>query len=269
MSRSRPLQILTLLCGLSVLLLAAGEPKQRVLVSKTERMDFPPNATLRLANSVGVVTVEAWDGPGVEITTTKSTKVEYEARDREKAIHELDNVHITAERHGDELVIATTFRRRAFPPPYPFDKRIAFYPLTRDVNFDLEYRIKVPRNGGIVVNHAIGEVNIDGIAGDIQVTLLRGEIMLHLPEEERRTIHASSKFGHVDSDFPGQQKRRGWITGHRVVYKDSAAAHKLNLKVGNGNIVILKTRVPKTPEPAVRAVAREARAMHDGERSGP
>lgn len=237
--------------GTGCLLLAADEPKQRVEVSKTERIDFPSGGTLRLTNSVGVLTVEAWDRPDVEITTIKSTKAEVEAQDRAKAMHELDNVRVAAERHGDELVITTTFRHRGFPPPYPFDKDISFYPLTRDVSFNLEYHIKVPSNARLIASHTLGEVNIDGLISDIHANLLQGEIMLHLPEEERYTIRAKSNFGHVDSDFAGVEKRRGWLLGHRIVYDDSAAMHKLNLKVGYGNIVILKTRIPKPPEPQI------------------
>ena len=35
--------------------------------------------------------------------------------------------------------------------------------------------------------------------------------------------------------------------------ESTAAAHKLNLKVGFGDIVLLKTRTPKTPEPMIPA----------------
>jgi hypothetical protein len=239
--------------GTTSLLVANDEPKEKAEVTKTERIDFPPGGTLRLTNSVGILTVEAWDRPEMEITTTQSTKVTVDARDRDKATHLLESVHVMAERKGDEVVVTTTFPYRRFPPPYPFDKEVSFYPVARDVNFDLEYRIKVPGNARIIVNHSVGQVNIDGLISDIQVTLLQGEILLHLPEEERYAIHARSDFGHVDSDFPGQKKRLRWVLGHRIVNEDSAATHKLNLRVKYGNIVILKTRVPKAPEPLIPA----------------
>ena len=104
--------------GTSCLLLAADEPKQKVQVSNIERMDFPSNGTLRLTNSIGVLTVEGWDRPDVEITTTKATKVAYDARGREKATHELERVGVAAERRGGELVITTDFPRyRTFSSP--------------------------------------------------------------------------------------------------------------------------------------------------------
>lgn len=231
--------------GTAGLLLTAGEPKQRVQVSSTERVDFPSGGTLRLANSIGALTVEAWDRPDVEITTIKSTKAEYEARDREKATQELERVYVASQRRGNELVITTDFPRyRIFPPPYP---------LGGKANFNLEYRIKAPSTARLIADHDVGEVNIDGLAGDIEVTLLQGEIMLHLPEEGRYNIHAKSDLGGVKSDFPGQEKRTLWLIGHRIVNENAPGAHTLNLKVGFGDIIILKTRVPKPPEPLTSA----------------
>ena len=70
---------------------AAGEPKQKVQVTKTERIDFPAGGRPRLTNSIGVLTVEAWDRADVEIA---------------------------AERHGHKPVVTTDCPRRwPFPPP--------------------------------------------------------------------------------------------------------------------------------------------------------
>jgi len=201
------------------LLLAAGEPNQKMPVTNTERMDFPSGGTLRLTKSTGMVTVEAWDRPDVEITTITS----------------INKVRVAGERHGDELVITTDFPHRAFP------------------RIDLEYRIKVPSFARLIANHDDGDVNIDGLVGDIQVTLHQGEIMLHLPQEGRYNVNAKSQFGNVNSDFPGPEKRRWWLLGHRSENADSHAAHKLDLRVEFGDIVILKTRVPAPPGPLIPA----------------
>ena len=235
--------------GTGCLLLAADQPKpdgpkQKVQVSKTERIDFPSGGTLTFRNSVGVLTVTAWDRADVEMTTIKSTQAELDARGHEKATHQLDGVKVATERHGDELVIATTFpKHRPFGLPYP---------LSGQTNFDLEYQIKAPANARMIVEHTLGDVNVDGLVGDIQVTLAKGEILLHVPEEEKYAIHAKSDFGTVNSDFPGEVKRLRWFVGHRSVDEIPAAPHKLNLKVGFGDIVIVKTRIPKPPGPATQ-----------------
>jgi hypothetical protein len=187
---------------------------------QTQRVDFPAGGTLRVTKSTGVLTVEAWDRPDVEIATTKSA----------------NGARVAAERRGDELVVTTDSpRQRVFS------------------GSDLEYRIKAPSSARIVVAHDVGEVNIDGLAGDIQVTLHQGEIMLHLPEEGRYNINAKSEFGNVNCDFPGEEKRRWWLLGHRIETENPQSAHKLNLRVVFGDIVILKTRVPKPPGPLTSA----------------
>jgi hypothetical protein len=224
----------------------AYELKQKVQVSNTQRIEFPSGGTIRLRNAIGVLTVEAWDRSDVEITTIKSTKGEYAAEDHDRELENLGKVHIAAERHGNELVVTTDFPRyRVFPPPYPIGGKM---------KFDLEYRIKAPAAARIVdERHDVGQVNIDGLVGDIDVNLLQGEIMLHLPEDGQYSVVAKADFGSVNSDFAGQQKRRRRLVGHRIVKENEAAAHKLNLRVGFGDVVILKTRVPKAPEPMIPA----------------
>ncbi len=108
-------------------------PKQKVEVSKTERIDFPSGGTLRLRNSVGVLNVTAWDRADVEVTTIKSTQAEFDARDREKGVHQLDKVKVATERHGDELVIATTFPgHRPFGLLYPLSGKTQLRPRVPD-----------------------------------------------------------------------------------------------------------------------------------------
>jgi hypothetical protein len=222
-----------------------GEPKLAVEVSKADRFDFPANGTLHFINSVGVLTVEAWDRPDVEITTIKSTKDDVDTGAMEKAKRDLDKVSVATERHGDELVVTTKF-----PGHRPFG---IFYPVSGNIGFNLEYRIKAPTSARIVAKHTLGEVNIDGLTGDVQVNLSQGEILLHLPEEEKYNIHAQSDFGSVNSDFSEPEKRTGWFLGHRSVDAGAAAAHKLNLRVVSGDIVILRIHTPKSPEPAISA----------------
>jgi hypothetical protein len=229
--------------------LKPGEYKQSLQVtSKTEHIDFPSRGTLRFVNSVGVLTVEAWDQPGVEITTVKSTKADIDPRDREKAAQDLERISVATQRKGDELVFTTKY-----PAHRPFG---ILYPVSGNTSYVLEYRIKAPANTRIIADHTLGYVNIDGLTSDIQVHVAQGEILLHLPEDQKYTIHAQSNFGSVNSDFSELEKRTGWILGHRSDLgngAESAAPHKLNLKVGFGDIVILRIRIPQFPEPTAPA----------------
>ncbi len=232
--------------GIGWMSFAIDQAPQKIQVSKTEQIDFQPGGVLRLTNSTGTLTVEGWDQPKAEITTIKSTKRAYASGENTKFSAVLDSVHVTAQHKGDELVVATNFpRHRAWPPGNPWGD---------GANFDLDYLIRIPRNTRLIIaGHDVGEIHIDDVAGDIDVTLLQGEVMLHLPQDGKYAINAKTDYGNVNCDFPGEEKRRRWLTGHQWVTGDSAGAQKLNLRVGYGDVVILKTQIPKAP-PSTLAV---------------
>ena len=231
------------LIGLCVacLLLGDDEARQKVQVSKTEKMDFPVNGTLRLQNSTGELTIEGWDQPGVQITTTKSSKEEYLAKDRDKATKELDRVQVSAKQNGNELVITTEYpRHRAFP---------YVTPLQTVTNFDLEYVIKVPRNAKLIVKHEDGDVHVDDVTGNIQATARQGLISLRLEGDTPPAIDAKSYIGTVNSDFGGKEKLQPLHFGHSFAEGAVTAPQNLHLKITFGDIVILKAHEPKRPGP--------------------
>lgn len=230
--------------GLCAACLLAGDDgsKQKVQVSKTEKMDFPANGTLRLENSTGEVVIEGWDQPGVEITTTKSSKEEYLPQDRDKATKELDRVQVSAKRNGEELVITAEYpHHRAFP---------WVEPLSVVTNFHLGYTIKAPRTAKVIVKHMDGEVHVDGMTGSIQASARQGLIELRLVTDTAPAIDAKSFIGSVNSDFAGKETGQPVHFGHTLVEGDSKAPQILHLRIGYGDIVILKAHEPKAP-PAV------------------
>jgi len=225
--------------GAACLLLGENETARKVQISKTEKLDFPAGGTLRVQNSTGELTIEGWDQPGVEITTTKSSKEVNTPQERDKATRELDRVKISTNRNGDELDVTTEFpQHRAFP----------FVTSLQNVtNFDLEYLIKVPRNAKLIVKHGAGEVHVDDVAGNIQVNAVQGLIALRLTGELPRSIQAKSDLGSVNSDFPGNESRHPWPFGHEFVEGTAANTQSLDLKIGFGDIVILKAHEPVAP----------------------
>ncbi|HEV3331024.1 MAG TPA: DUF4097 family beta strand repeat-containing protein [Bryobacteraceae bacterium] len=224
----------------SYVLLADEEAKQRVHVTTTEHLDFSPGGTLRLQNSMGELTVEGWDRPEVEVTVTKSTKDAYAQREQESATRTLDRISVKTERHGDELVIATSIRHRSGPPPLPW---------RRATHLDVEYHVKAPANTRLVVNHNTGEVHVDNLSSDIEVKALSGEITLSVPPEGEYLVDAKSNWGDVTSDFPGAARRKPWLIGRHFMNDAPAAPHKLHLRIGYGDIAILKMVRPPEPAP--------------------
>jgi hypothetical protein len=224
-------------CLLSASLLPASDViPQRIQVTRTEHADLPAGGALRFKNSTGELTIEGWDQPGVEITTTKSTKLEYSATgaEHDKASHMLDEIKVTAAPQGNDLVITTDFpRHRRFLPR----------PSVGSRDFDLDYLIRVPRDAKIFVDHDAGEIHFDGVTGDINATVIQGLIMLRVPQSAQYSIDAKSKIGGVNSDFPGTTTRKRF--GHSFMQENTQtnqAPHSLYLRNGFGDIIILKIR---------------------------
>lgn len=221
-------------------------PSQRAVeVRKTESVPFPAGGVLRLSHSIGDLNIEAWDNSNVEITTIKSTADLYAESDMAVVKAEMEKVTLKTERHGDEVVITTGFPRHfEFGTP-------AYPPLGQGkTRFNLEYHISVPRSARLVIDHVEGAVNVDEVTGDIQAHVKQGEIMLHLPEDAKYSIDAKSTYGNVNSDFPGEM-HRAWI-GQKAFSNEPSPAHKLNLRVGYGDIVLLRAHTPKYPEASAK-----------------
>jgi hypothetical protein len=223
----------TLLGILACGLLCGQAPPEKLQVSKTETSDFPAGGALQLKNAVGELTITGWDEPNFEITTIKSTKIVVEAKDRAAANKLLENVKIATERKGDAVIISTDF---------PKHSKMA-RPFLGMTDFDLEYRIHVPRKARLDVDEVMGEVHIESIAGDIRAIEHLGQITVRVPEG-MYAIDARSKLGAVNSDFPGSGRQLKWWVvkwpGQAFMTTAPPASQKMFLRAGYGDIVILK-----------------------------
>jgi hypothetical protein len=234
-----PLLGLGLCCVLRAADATPPSTPQKLEVTNTERSDFPAGGTLHLKNSVGELTIEGWDQAGLEITTIKSSKVGVEGRERDKVSKLLENVKITTERKDQEVIISTAFPKHS--------KLVRLVEGMTD--FDLEYRIKVPRAARLVVDHAMGEVHIEDIHGEIHATDDMGLITVQLPYGQY-SIDALSKIGAVDSDFAGNEQTRKWF-GQTFLENSPEAGQKLFLRIRYGDIVIARLHQPPPPAQGV------------------
>jgi hypothetical protein len=220
----------------AVVLRADDDSKTKVQVTMTDTVDFTPGGALRLDNSIGEVIVTGWDKPQVEVTTVKSKKRLYTPKEREKAIQDLAKIQILTERRGNDVVVTSKYPKYGLIPPYPFRNRHG--------DLDVEYRISAPRNARLVIDHNSGEVHVADVASDIDVRVRIGSITLRLPEENQYAIDAKADAGGIFSDFPGPIDRRLSLVGHKLNARPSQAMHNLHLRIGFGDIEIVKIRRP-------------------------
>ncbi|HLH43992.1 MAG TPA: hypothetical protein VKV74_13460 [Bryobacteraceae bacterium] len=206
-------------------------------MTTTQTLDLPPEGALRFPRSIGEMTIEGWDLPRVEIIVVKSVKPGYDEKDAAKW---LQRVSVHAERRGNDIAVDTVYPKR-FLLARPF-RDGGLSPI------ELEYRVKAPRNARLAIEHQSGEVHLEFLTGDIRVTNGRGQISLYLLNGPY-AIDARSKLGEVDSDFPGPERRRLGL-GHSYLEQASGAASKIYLRIGFGDITILKRQQPEEPAPA-------------------
>jgi len=211
----------------------APEPT-RVMSSKTETSAFPSGGVLHVGKSSGELTIEAWDKSDLELTVNTRSKRPVSGDERKRAEDAIGKVKVSLETKGDTISVSTDV---------PKEHRYKSFDGAPTL-FEVDYRIRVPRNARLVVDDHSGEVHIEGVRGDIDARVREGEIALHLPEKGTYAVDARSKFGNVTSDFPGDEMHRWWRTTHFMNATPQSPAQKLKLRVGYGDVVILAERVP-------------------------
>jgi len=174
----------------------ARQPRHAVEVATGETVAFHAGGTIRIDESFGELHVEGWDRAEVEVRVVRRTNRRYESEDEWKAKQELERITVEVTRWGQDLHIVTRFPRPSI-----------FRPLGGRTNLDMRYDIKAPRAANLRVRHSVGEVNVQGVAGDIDVTNNVGEVALRLPHDVEYDISARVKIGDVDSALPGRNRR--------------------------------------------------------------
>lgn len=219
-----------LVLGMVCPLLAEGPAERFAQTTSLQRIDFAAGGTILWNSSYGDLYIEGWDQPRVEIAVIKSTNF-YERSEVEKNSARLETVGVAVNRRSDtDLEISTTLPKRAdWAPPLPSHTKN---------KVTMEYRIRVPRNSHLVIDHRGGSVLADNITGDIEAANRDGDIMLMLPENGSYAIDARSKMGHIASDFDGKTRSR-FLVGQRFVGTGPAPSRRIHLRTGFGGITIL------------------------------
>jgi hypothetical protein len=205
---------------------AEGSMPQAVQVTETSHLQFTPGGTIRLNDTSGYVSVEAWDRPEVEITVVKS--LGYDSEPAAEAQEHLESVQVKTVQTNGELTISTT---RSQP------KHHVHIPFRGEPDVHVEYRVRAPRNSNVVINHANGFISTIGLTGSIDASSSRGDIVLILPDLAACQIEARTRVGVVTSDVSGDKRRNG-LAGQTYSRGDTAMARKLSLKMGFGGITI-------------------------------
>ncbi len=206
--------------------LGRDRDKHRVERSSTETIPFIERGTIRVDDSFGVLEIQGWDKPEVEMSVRRSTQKRYRHTDEGKAIRDLERIVIRTTRSQNTLLIHTIF------PGPSLD-----HPLRGKSNLRLHYTLKVPRHSSLYVRHDIGEVNVRDVGGDLHVTSRIGEVSLKLPEDSDYQVDAKARIGEVSTPLRGRSER-SFLVGERFQSPYRREARQVFARVGIGEIRI-------------------------------
>jgi hypothetical protein len=208
----------------AVLLAMGGGAERPVQVVTTEAVDYS-GGTVRLISTYGELNVETWDEPRVEVTATRTAFRHADSKHEEQGKTYLNRIKVAVTKAGNGDVEVTT----------QFPGRNRFMRAIRGLgDFNLDYRVKVPRNGRLEIRHGVGDVVVTGVAGNIDAAVRSGDIVVQLPGSEGYAIDAKTALGTVYSDTDGKQGS-SYVVGQRL---EGGSGHTVRLRVSVGGISI-------------------------------
>src|ERR1035438_4615407 len=151
------LRRLAVMAACTTFLAVAKTPERSLQVVTTEQVDFT-GGTLRVNNAYGELNVEAWDEPRVEITVTRTAFRHNTPEEQKEGKTYLNLIQVSVKKAGNgDVEISTQFpgRNRLVRAIWGFG------------DFNLDYRIKVPRHAKLAIRHGVGDVTVHDVAGDI------------------------------------------------------------------------------------------------------
>lgn len=214
-----------------------------------------PGGRLILENSVGEIEITGWDEPRVEIVAVK--KVRYKDS-RERARELLKQIDIEIRQTGNEIKIETNI-----PEDYDLGggwtigKLIRLGKIVKNEKFGgVTFKIKLPRRTDLNLEQSVGELEVDGVTGEIKIDNSVGElalvnisgpaeissgvgkITLHLTEDAAVDIDASCGVGDIDCSLPLEVE--GKFVSKSLQGQVNGGGPRIRLDIGVGEITIEK-----------------------------
>jgi hypothetical protein len=112
------------------------------------------------------------------------------------------------------------------------DARLDFHAPSDNTQFDVE--LEVPQNTNLEVHAKVGDLKVEEVEGDKDLSLGVGDIHVARGQSGYRLVHASTGIGDVDSSGYGETS--GWL-GKTLKYRGEGK-YELRAHVGVGDITL-------------------------------
>jgi hypothetical protein len=184
-----------------------------VLQTEARTWRVGPDHRVRLDFPVGELHVKATDGDEV--------RVELQVRCRRSGTEECQRKsrRLRLEHTNDGGVLRI---------------RVEGYPKFNSRGFSLEALVLVPRHLRMDVDMGVGELEVDGMAGDLDVELGVGDATILAPRGAVKTVNVDVGIGDASLRTNGHRAHsRGWL-GREVRWSEGGGASRIELSVGVG-----------------------------------
>jgi hypothetical protein len=242
------MMILALL-GLVLPALAA----QAATLKETFQKSFPLRAgeKVTLRNVNGGVVVEAWDRGEVQVVAEKEVK----AGDAELARKAMDQVQIQAGRGDGGLRIETRLPKR--------NNGVFDWMFGRDVNINVKYRLRVPRDSKLDVQTVNGGLRLAGTRGDAVMETTNGGIEI---EKAEGRLELETTNGAIQvADSAGSVSATTTNGGIDIELHDVSDGDDMRFSTTNGGVTL---RLPRNARLSLDAAVSNGRVTSDFEVAG-
>jgi hypothetical protein len=237
------------LLGLLLPALAANAETLKETFQKTFPLRAGEKVTLRNVN--GGVIVEAWDRAEVQVVAEKEVK----AGDAELAKKAMSQIQIQAGRSDGGLRIDTKLPKRG--------EGIFDWMFGREVNMNVKYRLRVPREVRLDVETVNGGLRLAGTRGDATMGTTNGGIEI---EKAEGRLDLETTNGAIQvADSAGSVEAETTNGGIEIELHDVSDGDDMSFSTTNGAVTL---RLPRNIRVSLDAAVSNGRVSSDFEVDG-
>ena len=181
---------------------------QQIPVGDSEEiaLDFP----------VGEVSVEAWDNPQVHLDVKIACNKKTGRSRCEEAAKALRLVYNTS---GDRLRV-----------------EVKNWPKMAGKSLHVIAKVNVPRNLPLWTDLGVGELNVEGTAGDLTVDLGVGEVNVTLPKDAIRSVDLDTGIGEANLRADGRHYESAGLMVRQITWNKGTGNARVKVDCGVGEI---------------------------------
>ena len=171
---------------------------------------------------VGEVTVEAWDNPQVNLDVKVACN---QKRSKSRCAEAAQGLRLVYNTSGDRLHVEV----KNWPK------------ISGGKGLHLIARINVPRDLPLRTELGVGELNVQGTAGDLDVDLGVGEVNITLPKDSIRSVDLDTGIGEASLIAAGRRYESAGLMARELSWDKGTGRSGVKVDCGVGEIdVILK-----------------------------